>query len=557
MRNACLAAFLTLVAFSPTRAADEILPGYRLPKDPGSWPEARRELRRTVVEILGIPDGELPRPKSVAWTDLPGDQGPLRRSAEIHDSEGTTWTARLALPRNVADLKTVPAVIYLHDKGTGLANEIDTPGPTGKPPAEEFTRRGFAVLCVDVPFLDSLHPWTDATTIGSRPAWGAVVRADVLSMSALLSRSEIDPNRIAAVGHGVGGSRALWLAAVDDRIANPHAIGGMTRLSNWLNAHRQAPAPWVSQLFQKKIDTDAVAALIAPRPFSTHWGSLDPEAPEHGVETIRAVYESALRFDRSGRYRPHFHARYGDVGGEFTLLAWDGVMEFLDKPLMPQVATPLPHPPEPEPKVDERFLNLAEHGIAGWVPEMSQRPGTWTWENGVIRCRPGNNEYGWLRAPIEVDDFILSIEWKVPKRGNSGIFLRSKPVFWTMPSTASGQLRVSSLGLEWPSRSGFELQAADDPTPPSKYSTGALYRHAAPSALAAKPANEWNRYTVRARGPRIEVWLNGQQIQDTRADTLPTLRTVPLRGYIGVQNHGNGAEFRNVRYLRLEPSPES
>lgn len=551
MRPAHLAACLLLVATIPS-AADDVAPAYRLPRDRADWPKAREQVRQAAIQALGIAD-EPPVPSSVAWTDLPGETGPLWRSAEIQDPEGTTWKARLALPRNIADRKPVPAVIYLHNRGSGLVEEIRSPGPTGKPPADEFTRRGYAVFCLEVPFLDELQPWTDPTRIGPRPAWGAVVRADRLSVSALLSRPEIDPARIAAVGHGIGGSRALWLAALDDRIATAQAIGGLTRLSDWLARQGRKPAPWAAEMLRQKIDVDAVAALVAPRPFTTFWGTLDPEAPSHGVETIRAAYETATGL-AGGRRGPRFHYRLGGVGGEFTLLAWDGMMEFLDKPLMPQVATPLPHPPEPEPAVDDRFLNLAEHGIAGWVPEMSQRPGTWTWDDGVIRCKPGHNEYGWLRAPVEVEDFILSLEWKVPKNGNSGVFLRSRPVFWMVPSTAEGQLLVEGRGLEWPSRTGFELQAADGDAAPNKYSTGSLYRHAAPSSVPMKPAGEWNRYTVRARGPRIEVWLNGEQIQDARTDTLPSVRSVPLRGYIGVQNHGNGAEFRNVRYLRLEPS---
>ncbi len=67
---------------------------------------------------------------------------------------------------------------------------------------------------------------------------------------------------------------------------------------------------------------------------------------------------------------------------------------------------------------------------------------------------------------------------------------------------------------------------------------------------------EWNRKTVRARATRIEVWSNGQQVLDARVDMCPrTLPDPPLRGYIGRQNHGASAKFRNIRLMRLgEPA---
>ena len=200
-------------------------------------------------------------------------------------------------------------------------------------------------------------------------------------------------------------------------------------------------------------------------------------------------------------------------------------------------------PPSPSRKLDGTALNLSEHGIAGWAAEMSHRPGCWTWLDGVIVCKPGPNEYGWLRAPIEVGDFVLKVEWKVPAKGNAGIFLRARPVTWSIPPGDQSKPRVASLGLDWPSRTGLELQAQDDPGDANRYSSGSLYRHAAPAANPTHPAGQWNRYTVRARGSRIEVWSNGQQVLDTTlnraSDTLPD---PPLRGYVGLQNHGAPAE---------------
>jgi hypothetical protein len=528
------------------------VPAFEVPRDRAQWEPARAELRRKLRERLGgLPE----RPDFGQVTFTPEDESHRGCiGVEVRPKSGPSFRGLKAVgPSGPSGfVSSAPTVIFMHGRGTGKSREILQPGPSGESIAEEFTRRGFAVICMDSPLDDDADPWTSTRVIDGLPAWAAVLRADLQALNALGAHASFDTSRVAVVGHDLGSARALWLTALDDRVKCGFAIGNVTRLSDWLASQKKTPAPWLKAMLQD-FDTDAVAALCAPRALNTFAGTEDPASPMEGVRLIRQAYDRAMRLYPANERGPQFQFTYGAVGGEFTLLEWDSMMEFLDKALMPQVATPLPHAPSPEPVVDERFIDLAERGIAGWVPEMSQRPGTWTWRDGVIVCRPGNNEYGWLRAPVEVEDFILSLDWKVPRNGNSGVFLRSRPVFWTIPSTQEGKLLVETKGLEWPSRTGFELQAADGFGPASKYSTASLYRHAAPSDVPMKPAGEWNHYTVRARGPRIEVWLNGEQVQDTRIDQLPTLRRLPLKGYIGLQNHGNGAEFRNVRYLRLEP----
>ncbi len=535
-----------LITLSFAAGPDDLRPvaPLKVPKERAAWEAQRVELLRDVRSVLGgLPERP---PHGKVRFDGPGTEHPNLLRVTIEPPTGPTlhgWATANGREGS-------PTVIYMHGRGRGKSREVAAPGPTGVSIVDEFAKRGLAVISIDSLMDDDESPWTTTKTIDRLPAWAAVVRADLQTLDALRARSTFDTQRVAVVGHDLGAARALWLAALDDRVKCAFTIG-LTRPSDLLAKQRTTPAPWLEKMLIK-FDVDALSALCAPRGLSTFVGTEDPESPVSGVAVIRDAYDQAMRLYPAKERIPQYDFTYGEIGGEFTLLEWDSMMEFIDKALLPQGATPLPHPPEPEPVVDADFLDLAAHGIAGWVPEMSQRPGTWTWRDGVIACRPGNNEYGWLRAPIEVDDFILSLDWKVPKSGNSGVFIRSRPVFWTIPSTEEGKLLVETKGLEWPSRTGFELQAADGFGPASKYSTASLYRHAAPANVPMKPAGEWNHYTIRARGPRIEVWLNGEQVQDTRINELPTLRRLPLNGYIGLQNHGNGAEFRNVR-LKLVP----
>jgi hypothetical protein len=408
--------------------------------------------------------------------------------------------------------------------------------------AIDIARRDMAVLCVAADPTPS--PWEDPAR------WSRIVRGDSCAFAFLRGRSEVDGNRIGVLGAGLGGTRAIWLMGFEPSIARGMAIGGLTRLTDWTARNLAKPSPaWVTKLMDGH-DLEALVALCAGRPLEWTVGDRDPSSPMSGVSIVDSVGKA---MDRLVGGKGVFHVTYlGRQDEHYGRLQWLGAMEFFEKGFFPQIATPLGHAPEPEPQVTGDFVELATNGLAGWVVEMSQRPGTWTWTDGVIACKPGANEYGWLRSPVEVSDFILTIEWKVPANGNSGIFLRARPVPWTFPPSGSNKRIVSTLGLDWPSRTGLELQAADDHGQADKYTSGSLYRHAAPAANPTNPAGQWNKYTVRARGNRVEVWTNGTQVLDTTIDQYPlTLANPPLSGYIGLQNHGAPAEFRNIKLLRL------
>ncbi len=450
-----------------------------------------------------------------------------------------------------------PAILLLADEWPKESSAILT-APDLQARATELTRRGFAVMVhwtrpfTEVPWIERENRSPD------EPTWAETLRHDEEALKRLLNQPSVDPKRVGVAGSGLAGMRACWLMALHEQVACAVAIGGNTRISDWQATqgnHPPALAPWARSLL-KSYDTDAVIALCAPRHLQILNGDRDPLGPESGFKTLRDTARKVygLYKDES---RGIAYTLYGDLGAGITMLEWDSALETFDKEFIPQGPTPLGHAPESEPVVDSHFINPAEHGLAGWVSEMSQRPGTWTWRDGVITCQPGKNEYGWLRLPVEFEDFIFQVEWKVPPKGNSGIFLRAKPVTWFIPPSEKGKERVSGLGLTWPSRTGLELQAQDDPGIADKYSSGSLYRHAAPAENPIHPAGEWNRYTVRARGPRIEVWSNGKQILDANLAECETLRHTPLKGYIGLQDHGVPAEFRNIRYLRLEPDKKA
>lgn len=149
-------------------------------------------------------------------------------------------------------------------------------------------------------------------------------------------------------------------------------------------------------------------------------------------------------------------------------------------------------------------------------------------------------------------DFVLSLDFKLSKGCNSGVFFRTFPL-----SPRPGR-DVGFNGLE---------VALDDTAGASYHDTGAIYDLVRPSRNAMKPAGEWNRLVLTCSRNLVRVELNGETV--TRMDldewTEPgrrpdgsahkfdiAFRRHPRRGYIGLQDHGADCWFRNIK---LRPLP--
>jgi hypothetical protein len=149
-------------------------------------------------------------------------------------------------------------------------------------------------------------------------------------------------------------------------------------------------------------------------------------------------------------------------------------------------------------------------------------------------------------------DFVLSLDFKISKGCNSGIFLR------TFPLTPRSGKDVGFNGIE---------VAIDDTTGAGYHETGAIYDLVKPARNAMKPAGEWNHLEITCDKSRIAVVLNGERVTETDLDrfTQPNRRPDgsehkfdvaykdhPRRGYIGLQDHGSPCWFKNIK---LKPLP--
>ena len=201
---------------------------------------------------------------------------------------------------------------------------------------------------------------------------------------------------------------------------------------------------------------------------------------------------------------------------------------------------------------DDGFVTLFNgKDLEGWHAVAGH---AWVVEDGVIGLKgktdgaEHNGEYLWTKE--QYGDFILELEFKVPEKANSGIFLRTSD-------------------LKDPVYTGLEIQVANSfgKTETNKNGTaGALYDLKAPSKNPIKAPGEWNKVRIECRGPKIAVALNGESIVDADLDQWTETGKSPdgaknkfkipvkdfaRKGYVGLQDHGRPVWYRNVRIKPL------
>ncbi|MFL5339507.1 MAG: DUF1080 domain-containing protein [Gemmataceae bacterium] len=179
--------------------------------------------------------------------------------------------------------------------------------------------------------------------------------------------------------------------------------------------------------------------------------------------------------------------------------------------------------------------------LDGWVERQVKKgqEGAWSVEEGILKAKPAS---GWLGTEKEYANFVLRVEWKIVENGNSGVFFR-------VPTT---EFKGS------PSDAGFEIQILDDngsqykgKLKPYQYS-GGLYHFQGPTKNVFKGAGEWNSYELTVKGDQIGLVYNGEKVIEADISQNAEAQKRPKKGYIGLQNHGTGVEFRKVEIKVLD-----
>lgn len=186
----------------------------------------------------------------------------------------------------------------------------------------------------------------------------------------------------------------------------------------------------------------------------------------------------------------------------------------------------------------------------GWrnYRRNTMSPG-WTVADGAL-VRSGEGA-GDIITREQYRNFDLMLDWRVAEGGNSGIFYRA---------TEEGN-------YVW--QSGAEMQVLDDARhadgkSPLTSAGSSFGLYEAPRGIV-RPAGEWNSARLVVNGNHVEHWLNGQKLLEyqigsddwnarvakSKFGTMPLYGRAP-EGHIGLQDHGDRVEFRNIK-IKVRP----
>jgi hypothetical protein len=173
-------------------------------------------------------------------------------------------------------------------------------------------------------------------------------------------------------------------------------------------------------------------------------------------------------------------------------------------------------------------------------------PGTsWEVEGDILHARPGTDAVDLISREC-FGDFDLSLHWRLPLGGNSGVFYRV------------------SEELDAPWQSGPEMQLLDNAGHPDgrtpETSCGALYALQAAHDVPPCPPGLFNVARISVRGSQVEHWLNGVRVlccdladkafqtrlARSKFSAFPQFARA-ADGHVVLQHHGTDAWFRNIR----------
>jgi dienelactone hydrolase len=332
----------------------------------------KRRARGKLLELLHYaPPPCAPRPEVVESIDR-GDH--VREKVYFHTTPDIRVPAYVLVPKKRE--RPLPAVVALHDHGgfyfwgKEKLVEDDDEHPVltdfkkryyaGISIATALARQGYVVIVTDMFYwgerrllLDGdPEDWRERprtisadrvaafnqragqseqlvgrTIFAAGFTWpGVIFWDDVRTVDYLLTRPEVDPQRIGCVGLSVGGLRACHLAALDDRVKAAVVVGWMASFPAQLKRHIRNTIGHTKVVpgLYRYLDYPDVASLAMPGALLVINGSKDTLFDLDGVracfEKLRACYQKAGVPDR---FRARLYETPHEFNAEMQVEAWE------------------------------------------------------------------------------------------------------------------------------------------------------------------------------------------------------------------------------------------
>jgi len=274
------------------------IPEWPVPTDRVKWQLERVQARATLLKCLGdLPPRPDPRQVAVVGKEDKGDY--IYEQIEFSNGVDETVTGVLLVPKGIK--QPVPAIILAHGH-SGSTDVLCVNEKSGQCAGPTLARKGYVVAAIDSYFCGKRvgkgpageretqppseeHSLFKYHLLMGRCLWGMMIRDQQCLIDYLESRPEVNAKQIGMSGMSMGCTTSWWTAALDERIASTVGVACFTRYTELLahgNLRAHGMYYFVPGVFAH-FDTEAIHALIAPRPHLELSGDEDQGAPVDGV----------------------------------------------------------------------------------------------------------------------------------------------------------------------------------------------------------------------------------------------------------------------------------
>jgi len=212
--------------------------------------------------------------------------------------------AYAAKPKNAHG--KLPCVIYHHYHGgffhIGRREFVlhERPYSAHEPYAKVLTDLGYIAVCIDAWNFGGRAGRTESELFKEmlwkgQVLWGMMVYDSLRTVDYMLSRGDVDPEKLAAMGLSLGSTAAWWLAALDERITLTVDICCATDFEELIRQRGldgHGVYYYVPSLL-KHFSASDIMSLIAPRKRLSLNGRFDPLTPVEGLYKIDADMAAA------------------------------------------------------------------------------------------------------------------------------------------------------------------------------------------------------------------------------------------------------------------------
>ncbi|MDP6124705.1 MAG: alpha/beta hydrolase family protein [Candidatus Latescibacteria bacterium] len=276
-----------------------------LPYDGEDLDAWRAAFRNALADLRGP---EIARvPLKVHVDDVVKEEDHVRERVYFDSVVGVRVAADMLVPLGLEPGEKRPALLCLHGHTSdGRSNVTGTSDSTPKSEAYalDFVRAGFVTITPD--WLGWGERVEDEGVIGdgrdkcnvafvAGQMWGVDLLSLMISdgeatLDYLMTRDEVDHDRIGCVGLSFGGRMTMYLAAMDHRIKTAVTAGCLNLFEERSLKMKSCGAQFFPGILRYG-DVGEVLALIAPKPSCHVYGTADPLLNTEDVAQIRSILE--------------------------------------------------------------------------------------------------------------------------------------------------------------------------------------------------------------------------------------------------------------------------